>query len=83
VMEEECGEMGAELMKKAWMKGGEMGMERRMMIMKMFWDKLDDDTKKQLMGRILDAGIIKMECMAKLIQLKLETAQMIKQRLEK
>jgi len=83
VMEEEGGEMGMEHMKKAWMKGGEMGMERRMMMMKMLWDKLDDNQKKQLIGQKLDEKIMKLECKVKIKQHKLETLRMIKQWLEK
>lgn len=67
-------------------EGGEMGIEhmkRRWMIMKMLWDKLDDNEKKQLMRRLIEARTIKMECKIKLMQHKLETLQMIKQRLEK
>ena len=81
-MEEE-GEMGMEHMKKAWMKGGEMGMERRMMMMKMLWDKLDDNQKKQLIGQKLDEKIMKLECKVKIKQHKLETLRMIKQWLQK
>ncbi len=87
MMEEEGGEMGAEHMKRRWMmSGGEMGaehMKRRWMMMKMFWDKLDDDQKKQLIGRKLDEKIMKLECKVKLKQHKLETMQMMKRWLEK
>jgi len=84
-MEEEGGEMGMEQMKKGWMSG-EMGsehMKRRWMMMKMLWDKLDDDTKKQLIGRKIDEKIMKLECKIKIKQHKLETLQMMKQRLQK
>jgi len=86
VMEEEGGEIGMKHMSKSWMMSGEMGaehMKRRWMVMKMLWDKLDDNEKKQLMRRLLDEQIMKKECKIKLMQHKLETLQMIKQRLEK
>ena len=84
MMEE--GAMGAEHMGKGWMMGGEMGsehMKRKWMMMKMLWDKLDDNQKKQLMRRKLDERIMKMECMVKIKQHKLETMQMMRQWLEK
>jgi len=69
-------------------EGGEMGMgsehmKKKWMMMKMLWDKLDDSAKKQLMGRMLDEKIMKMECKVKIKQHKLETMQMMKQWLEK
>jgi len=71
-MEEEGGEMGMEHMRKGWMMGGEK-----------FWEKLDDETKKQVKLRVVGGLIMKTECKIKLMQYKLESLQMIKQRLEK
>ncbi len=67
-------------------EGGEMGwehMKRGWMMKKMLWEQLDDDTKKQYMSRKLDEKIMKMECKIKIKQHKLETLQMMKQRLER
>jgi len=73
-MEEEGGEMGMKHMSKGWMMSGEM--ER-------IWEKLDDETKKQVKLRVVGGLIMKTECKIKLMQYKLESLQMIKQRLEK
>ncbi|MGZ4936959.1 MAG: hypothetical protein ACXV5D_08440 [Halobacteriota archaeon] len=76
MMEEEGGEMGSEHM------SGEMGAEPMKMLKKL-WDKLDDNQKKQLMGRKLDEKIMKLECKVKMKQHKLETLRMMKSWLEK
>jgi hypothetical protein len=60
-----------------------MGMKKRWVEMKMMWDKLDDNAKKQYMLRSLDEKIMKKECKAKLIQHKIETLRMLKTQLER
>jgi len=60
-----------------------MGMKKRWVEMKMMWDKLDDDAKKQYMLRSLDEKIMKKECKAKLIQHKIETLRMLKTQIER
>ena len=82
----EEGAMGAEHMGKGWMMGGEMGsehMKRKMMMMMKLWEKLDDNQKKQLIGRKLDEKIMKLECKVRIKQHKLETLRMMKSWLEK
>lgn len=62
---------------------GEMGMDRRLQMMKMAWEKLDDDAKKQFMLRKLDEKIMKKECKIKLLQYKIESLRMAKTWVEK
>ena len=69
---------------------GKMGMEHgssseEMMAqhMKMMWDKLDEKTKKMVMGRMLEGKIMMKEAWIKQIQFKIETMKMIKASMEK
>ena len=62
---------------------GEMGMDRRLQMMKMAWEKLDDDAKKQFMLRKLDEKIMKKEFKIKLLQYKIESLRMAKTWVEK
>ncbi len=57
---------------------GEMGMEGRLQMMKMAWEKLDDDAKKQYLLRKLDEKIMKKEFKIKLLQYKIESLRMAK-----
>lgn len=55
-----------------------MGTKKRWIEMKMMWDKLDDDAKKQYMLRRLDEKIMKKEFKLRLIQHKVETLRLLK-----
>ncbi len=52
-------------------------------MMKVLRERLDDDAKKKIFGRLLDERILTMDCKAKVRQHRHETLQMIKQLLEK
>ena len=58
------------------------GMQQQEMLMMEMWDTLNDDQKKILMKRMLDAKIMMKEGMIKHFQFKIETFKMIKKMLD-
>ena len=65
------------------MPGMEPGMGRGKMMMKMMWDKLDDNSKKALAMQMLDERILKKELKIKYLEHKIETLKMMKTWVEK
>jgi hypothetical protein len=57
-------------------------MEQKEMLMMEMWNTLNDDQKKILMKRMVDAKIMMKEGMIKHLQFKIETMKMIKTMLD-
>jgi hypothetical protein len=57
-------------------------MQQQEMLMMEMWNTLNDDQKKALMKRMLDAKIMMKEGMIKHFQFKIETFKMVKKMLD-
>ena len=57
-------------------------MQQRDMYMMEMWNTLNDDQKKTLMKRMMDAKIMMKEGMIKHLQYKIETMKMVKKMLD-
>lgn len=57
-------------------------MQQQEMLMMEMWETLNDDQKKILMKRMLDAKIQMKEGMIKHLQFKIETLEMVKEMLD-
>jgi hypothetical protein len=58
-------------------------MQQKDMLMMEMWNTLNDDQKKTLMKRMVDAKIMMKEGMIKHLQFKIETMKMVKTMLDK
>jgi len=57
-------------------------MQQKEMLMEELWNTLNDDQKKTLMKRMIDAKVMMKEGMIKHIQFKIETMKMVKKMLD-
>ena len=57
-------------------------MQQKEMLMEELWNTLNDDQKKTLMKRMIDAKVMMKEGMIKYIQFKIETMKMVKKMLD-
>jgi hypothetical protein len=69
-------------MHEGGMKPGMGMMQQKEMLMMEMWNTLNDDQKKTLMKRMIDAKVMMKEGMIKHIQFRIETLKMVKKMLD-